>query len=249
MMIGRVATATLSVLMIVLSGCGGDLRQGSSSVLYNVFDEDDRVPLSGALRQWTGRVVTSQGVCTGSLIGPRHVLTNAHCVVHRDLTPQDNIVFQLGWQNSRSLAMGTPIEATVGSNVGADDWAVMVLRENLGDEFGWLEMVDVDSAASLSFPRRVTNVGYSGDFQNGQVAGVHVNCKIHGIEADMLLHDCDTTRGASGGPLLVTARGHRPVILGINSAEKRVPGNEPLVGIAWHPNAANLAVPAWRINL
>jgi len=68
-----------------------------------------------------------------------------------------------------------------------------------------------------------TLVGYSADFQNGQTASTHMNCSITGQESEnVFTHNCDMTRGASGGPIFAYWNDEPyPYIYAINVAEYR----------------------------
>jgi V8-like Glu-specific endopeptidase len=84
----------------------------------------------------------------------------------------------------------------------------------------------------------VTLTGYSIDTRAGDTATTHVDCHVRGYILGQLRHDCDITRGASGGPLWSMQWGD-PYIVGIQSQEYTDNGNEHLAGYDDdHPNGA-----------
>ncbi|MBW4653737.1 MAG: hypothetical protein KME20_11980 [Kaiparowitsia implicata GSE-PSE-MK54-09C] len=78
-------------------------------------------------------------------------------------------------------------------------------------------------------------VGYSGDFpadNPGQTASAHKGCSIVAEDLSLVLHLCDTTGGASGGPILAMVDDqYRIVALHASGASRRDTG-EGIVNFA-----------------
>ncbi len=120
------------------------------------------------------------------------------------------------------------------------DWALLRLDTKLGDIQGWFGTRTLsidDMKATLG-----TQVGYSGDFQNGQTAGAHVNCSItQQKRQNFFIHNCDMTRGASGGPIFAYWNGE-PNIYAVNVAEYRDGGDTSLKLTDYVDTNANIAI-------
>ncbi|WP_052330829.1 serine protease [Rivularia sp. PCC 7116] len=85
----------------------------------------------------------------------------------------------------------------------------------------------------LKYPKKFRMIGYSKDFPTpetlkafpylkageGLTAGVHDGCSILKEEAGSLSHDCDTTGGSSGGPIVAQIKG-KYYIIALNNAER-----------------------------
>lgn len=94
-------------------------------------------------------------------------------------------------------------------------------------------MGTLPASATIKYPKKFRMVGYSGDFPttetlkyfpylkagSGLTAGVDAGCSIFKEEAGSLFHDCDTTGGSSGGPILAQIKG-KYYIIALNNAER-----------------------------
>jgi V8-like Glu-specific endopeptidase len=96
-----------------------------------------------------GRLLRSDGkVCTGALIGPRHVTTAKHCVSDGSVT----IKFQPAY-NGGDRFPSANVQQVLVPGAGAtdqcnykDDWAVVLLDARLGDARGYLSYDVMDPA-------------------------------------------------------------------------------------------------------
>lgn len=165
--------------------------------------------------------------CTGTLIAVDVVLTNAHCVVD----PKTRQVRQAALYFQPNLIDGIltnpadeafAVEAVYGTDfpngsnqADSNDWAVLKLNQPLGRKYGYLGWKSLASSALIKNPKLLSLIGYSGDFPTESIAkkmkltagpgltpGVHQKCSVVAEKAELLLHNCDTTGGASGGPII-----------------------------------------------
>ncbi len=199
-----------------------------------IIGEDDRVEIVSRDYPWSaiGRVEgyrngQMQYHCTGALIYDNLVLTNAHCVVDPDnhQVEVDEIRFQPNLISGRLRDEdheANVVEYNYGTNFNdgkvADDWAILKLDRDLGQEYGYFGWVEIDDFSDPSWTTDQLHLaGYSYDFPpeffSGETAGVHIGCSILGQSSDdRLLHDCDTMGGASGSPLLFRYNGNYYIV-------------------------------------
>lgn len=193
-----------------------------------IIDEDNRTPMMNREYPWSaiGKVEgigddEGQYHCTGTLVDRNIVMTNAHCVVN----PNTHKLSQRMWFLPNMVDGSSPDRANVTNvlygtdftdNQRLDDWAFLVLDQPLGDEYGYLAWKAQSLLNLRNKAKSLSLVGYSGDFPKdpkdfpdfeltagpGMTAGVHEECSVIGEARGTFLHDCDTTYGASGGPII-----------------------------------------------
>ena len=211
------AAATLSILPALAWASGLDGVKGA----------DDRVEVAAGQYPWSavGRVNNGQGGhCSGVLVGPKLAVTAAHCLWNkktRQPMPAGSLRFVAGYDRGQYLAFaavertvvspGWRFDAPYGPALAAQDWALLLLAEPLGDKVGWVALGAAPDPADW-----LVTVGYGQD--KAHIPAAHLGCHVAGrLDSGVLTHDCDAVHGDSGAPVLVWKNG-APTLAAIHVA-------------------------------
>ncbi|PWC34588.1 trypsin-like serine protease [Azospirillum sp. TSO35-2] len=214
-------------------------------LLPGVGPGDRRAPVDADAAPWRSvvRVQTNlAGRCTGALVGPRTVVTAGHCLFNartRRFLPASSLHVLFGYARgdySQHITVARVVtdpayDPSAGQPLESADWAVLTLDAPAPATVPPLPV----AAAPLAAGAPVMLGGYSQD--RAQILMADRDCRVLGTTAGLLVHDCDATRGTSGGPLLVRTAGGTGegwAVAGVAVAA----GNTPAV--------RNFAVPAAR---
>lgn len=146
--------------------------------------------------------------CTGTVVGPRHVLTAAHCLVKGNNLPEKVIFYPglLSDPNSTQLPLGKFVSTKVkvypaymNSKIENNDLGMVIFDENLP-----VNILKMDSASRL-FKLRFSPLvisGYPGDKPNGTLWESRGRSKIQ-FSQNAGTHYLDTMPGMSGATLRI----------------------------------------------
>ena len=183
-----------------------------------VFPPDSRYVFQSTAYPWStvGRVKTNRSTCTGTMVGPRHLLTASHCI---DWLPDGTtgwLSFAPAYYNGPTIfgeAWGvetlswrkiTESRAPTDDKV-AFDYAVVILDRRIGDLTGWAGYATFDpfwlglrSWQNIGYPRDLTGTERPA-FSEGPILSTNTQA-FNGQFGQALGHRIDTSPGHSGGP-------------------------------------------------
>ncbi|KAL7546958.1 hypothetical protein ACHAWF_010285 [Thalassiosira exigua] len=204
-----------------------------------IFGSDDREEFENYAYPWStvGKVETSSGSCTGTLVGPSLMLTAQHCVKCNSDGTVGGMKFTPGYYEGRAPFGSAkaerfhwnsriPCADSFYDSEFAWDYVIVKLNKRLGDKVGWMGFKQYDT--NWNGGNYWMHIGYGGDIADGERPLWHDKSSIRSAKvyvkkgtktkSYLLFHGMDSTKGHSGGPVFGFFGNNDPYVIAAHNS-------------------------------
>jgi protease YdgD len=186
-------------------------------------------------------VTANGGTCTAILLSRRFAITAAHCAEsgrprYLRIDRQDHWGETIPIADSWTARNYQTFIDEFGREFLLEDFAILKLEVLAPADLACLEIATPQDVAT---GRDAMSVGYPEHKFDTKVRVKDESCTIHSLSRDIIRSNCATSKGSSGGPLLVKTESGQWKIAGLSSTQYLYRNGDMVVGEDYSDEKAN----------